>query len=366
MPPMTFLLHGNAYIDQDLYYCTGFLAEAATYISGDGGTLLVSGMEASRARDESAVDRVVSLDGLDYDEKVEEHGRTEAYAHCVSELLDELDVEALDAPIGLPAYLYRHLSRDRNLRLRRDILTDRRREKSRDEMEAIRRAVAAAESGILRVAEMLDRAQREGETLLIDGETLTSERLRAAIEHVLVDESCVADDLITASGPESYKPHYRGRGPVQPDAPLVLDVFPRRRAERYCGDVTRTPIVGENPEAEAMKEAVIDAVEAAEEAAEPGAPCSDVHRTAAETLDGHGYETEGDEGFVHGLGHGIGLDVHEEPRLSLSSDQELRIGDVFTIEPGLYYRDIGGVRIEDTVAMTENGPERLTTTPRNL
>jgi len=363
---MPYLLQGNSYQDQGLYYASSFLGEPLTYLSSDGGTLLVSGMERERAEDESTADRVATLGDLGYDNLLEEKGRLGAYAACVAKLLDEASLESVRIPPGLPTYIYRRLSRDHELEVDPDLLVDERRGKSRDEVASVRKAVKGAEAAIRAARETIEAAERNGDTLYIDGETLTAEHLRHEIEHVLVDHDCVAEDLIVAPGTESHKPHWRGSGAVQLGEPVVIDVFPRHRAERYCGDMTRTVLPGENRRIEDMHAAVVEALQAAERVAAPGVKCTEVHEAAASTLEELGHETGGDEGFVHSTGHGVGLDVHEPPRLSSGSDETLQEGDVFTIEPGLYYGDVGGVRVEDTFVARGDGCEPLPGLDRSL
>lgn len=361
---MDFLLHGDSYVDQDLFYATGFLGEPLTYVSD--GTLLVPEMERSRAEEESGAERVVTLDDLGYGEKREGSGKWEAYADCVEELLDDAGIDGVAVPPGLPALLYGHLSRSRSLEIDEDLLVEERRTKSRDEVAGVEAAVSAAEAAIGMARKLVAEAEARDGELRVDGEPLTAERLRREMEHVLVDRGCSAVDMIAAPGEESRKPHWRGSGPIREGEPVVVDVFPRHRESRYCGDMTRTILRGDGPRVEEMHRAVVEALEAAEEAAAPGEACSEVHAAAAGKLEEEGFETDDGEGFVHSVGHGVGLDVHEPPRLSEESDDVLREGDIFTLEPGLYYEGVGGVRVEDTFVARGDGCRSLSGSDRGL
>lgn len=363
--PMVFLLYGNSYVDQDLFFRTGFLTHSAAYVSR-GDLLLVNEMERSRAEEESSVESVVTLEEMGCEDGAGGKGRRRSLVLCVAELLEDLGVEEVSVPPNMSAFIYRGLSEFLEVEVEGDLLLEERRRKSPKQIDAVRRAVSAAEAAIKRAATVVGNSSPNGETLTYRGELLTSEVLRREMEHALVDRGCEAEDVIAASGRGSHRPHWRGAGPVKTSGSLVLDVFPRLRDERYCGDVTRTLVLGDNPRAEEMLDAVIYALETAEEVSAPGSECSEVHRVAEEALELRGFETGDGEGFVHSVGHGVGLDVHEPPRLSSSSDEVLEIGDVFTIEPGLYFRDVGGVRVEDTFAVTSGGCERLSAMEREL
>lgn len=362
---MEYLLHGNSYIDQNLFYASGYLGSVATYVSAEDGVLLVPEMDTSRASDESSASRVVSLDELGYEDRAVDRGKHRAYADCVSDLLEQLGLDSVTVAPSLPAFLFEGLGSSR-VEIDEDLLSDDRRHKSVDEVHSIRKAVEAAEASIRRVADLLRSGERAGESLHVAGEPLTASRIKKEVDHSLVNHGCVAEEVIAAPGKNSYKPHWRGKGRLRTGEPLVLDVFPRRREERFCGDVSRTFLVGKESRVEEMHGAIIDALEAAEGVGGPGVDCSEIHAVAEETLEESGFESPGDEGFVHSVGHGIGLDVHEGPRLSAKSQDVLREGDVVTLEPGLYYEEVGGVRVEDVYAVVREGVERLSTIDRGL
>ena len=251
--------------------------------------------------------------------------------------------------------------------------------KTVDEAKAVqqsqRAAVAAMKAAIAQIASAKigrDRLLRIGKTIL------TSEAVRAIIGHVLLDLDCIAEETIVSCGPASADPHERGEGPLRAGEPIVIDIFPRSRTcaasggkTGYWGDITRTVCRGPAPIAlKKQYNAVKSAQAAALKEVKAGAWADDVHATAAAELDRRGFQTETindtPQGFIHGTGHGVGLEIHEAPRVSSANHQKLRAGHIITIEPGLYYSEIGGVRIEDTILVTKEGYKMLAPCPKKL
>ena len=163
---------------------------------------------------------------------------------------------------------------------------------------------------------------------------------------------------------ESCKsPLGRWRDPLKPNESIVIDIFPRSKKQRYFADMSRTVLKGEaSPEIQKMYDAVLEAQMEAIELVKPGTLCSDIHNRVCDVLESRGFKTIRDGskvGFIHSTGHGVGLDIHEIPYVG-AQDTPLEKGNVITIEPGLYYPDQGGIRIEDMLLVTENGCENLT------
>lgn len=196
-------------------------------------------------------------------------------------------------------------------------------------------------------------------TLKLDGKLLTSERVREAIERVLRSRNCQAQETIVAGGVQGADPHEMGSGALPSDFPIILDVFPRSVLHGYYGDMTRTVIREKpSPTLKKMYRAVRKAQQTALDQIRPGVAGKTVHAAVSRTLESEGFETSSDGpvpmGFFHGTGHGVGLDIHEAPSLSTRPGR-LRVGHVITVEPGLYYPELGGIRIEDTVVVTREG-----------
>lgn len=256
----------------------------------------------------------------------------------------------------------------------RETFVQRRRVKSRAELEGIRRAQRGAEAGMDAARELFRRAEQKDGRLILDGEPLTCERVKNGIQQAFTDLDLLSDEFIVSHGAQTAIGHEMGEGEIKASEPIVLDLWPRDRESSCYADMTRTFAVGEPPEElVAFHSLVHDALERAREAVKPGIAGRDVYVLVAELFHEAGYATglhkkDGEvleNGFFHGLGHGVGLEVHEQPWLSRYPG-ELVEGDVITLEPGLYRSGYGGCRLEDLVLVTKDGAESLTTYPYDL
>ncbi|MBL0921704.1 MAG: aminopeptidase P family protein [Phycisphaerales bacterium] len=250
-----------------------------------------------------------------------------------------------------------------------------RRSKSAREVQALRRAQKTTEDAVRFACETIARAKAGPDGVLLhDGAPLTSERLRAMIDVWLLERAFSTSDSIVAGGAQGGDCHERGRGPLRTGEPIIIDIFPMDPSSRYYGDCTRTVVHGRIPTPVAeMHAAVLEAKRAAIGAARAGATGEDVHKAACAVFSARGYPIglPGPDapptytGFVHGTGHGVGLDVHEPPLLD-TGGPALVVGDCLTIEPGLYSHAIGGVRVEDMVIVTERACDNLNSIPEGL
>lgn len=224
--------------------------------------------------------------------------------------------------------------------------------KTKAEVNALKSSLAATTSAFARIEEILRESSIDSDTVVWQGATLTSEILKIEVEKVLLERDMMnVEGIIIASGSQAAIPHHRGSGAIVPHQTIVCDIFPQNRTTGFFADMTRTYVKGvPSPEAQKMFEAVLDVQTHAIAAVKPGVSFGKLHKDAVSRFVELGY-TPGSEGFTHALGHGLGLDVHELP---FTRDTEnLQPGHVITIEPGLYYKNFGGVRIEDVVLVTE-------------
>lgn len=235
--------------------------------------------------------------------------------------------------------------------------------KTEVEAEAIRKGNAASAAGIRAAEAVLKKAVISGKRLMYDGRALTSERLRTVIDQTCLENGAIAQHTIVAGGAQACDPHEAGHGVLRPNELIIIDCFPRVQATGFHGDMTRTFLKGRASEAQRN---LVNAVRAAQQSAlkkvRSRVTGNAVHQAAAEVFEKRGFKTErkGDTftGFIHSTGHGLGLEVHESPRVSVNAPA-LKAGQVITIEPGLYYPGLGGCRIEDVVQVTAKGSNLL-------
>ena len=236
--------------------------------------------------------------------------------------------------------------------------------KTRLEVDRITACQRAAVQALREAVRLIARARVDKTNRLhVGGRLLTSEYVRREIYRVLMDHQCTGEGTIVACGEQAATPHGVGHGPLRAHQSIVIDIFPRHLEHGYWGDLTRTVVKGTPPPALKKMYAAVKAAQAAALAEVcAGVNGRRVHRAAATVLARRGFKTgllDGKaQGFIHSTGHGIGLEVHEAPSLSLRPGR-LRAGHVVTVEPGLYYFQHGGVRIEDTVLVTHSGYRKL-------
>jgi Xaa-Pro aminopeptidase len=252
---------------------------------------------------------------------------------------------------------------------------DRRRVKNDAEIAGIRKAQKAAEAGMAAAKEILARAETANGGLTVDGEPLTSELIKGAIRRAFTEHGVASDDFIVSHGAQTAIGHELGFGAIAPDEPIVIDLWPKDPESSCYADMTRTFVVGTPPDELAEYYRLVkEALDRSLEATKPGVPGLDVFRLVCELFEENGQPTvlskkPGEvleDGFFHGLGHGVGLEVHEAPNLGRGGTAELVPGDVVTLEPGLYRQGFGGCRLEDLVLVTEDGAENLTDFPYDL
>lgn len=358
------LIIGTSGDQADLRYGSGFTpVDPVVFLDGGRAQyLVVPLLEIGRARQESPRARVVSPAELG----IPRPRRRRVSEWALALLLRE-NIRRVRVGPFFPAAVLRRLERAGvRVELTDEPVYPRRAVKSAAEIALItetqRASVAAMRAAIAEIRRA--RVDRNG-YLLRGGRRLTSEDVRLVIEMELLRHQCQARDTIVAGGRQAADPHDRGSGPLRAGEPIVLDIFPQHKRHGYWGDITRTVVKGRaRPELRRMYEAVRRAQAAALSAIRAGARADRLHEAVQQDLAASGFETGLKDGlpfgFFHGTGHGVGLDIHESPSLS-TVPVRLRAGHVVTVEPGLYYPDLGGVRIEDTVAVTATGCRILAT-----
>jgi len=245
--------------------------------------------------------------------------------------------------------------------------------KSEREIVSIRGSMAATEDAMRQVEAFLRESKVRPDGLLeLNGEVLLCEWIRAEIEASFKRKGFSAFRTIIACGRDGSAPHCIGSGPVRAGEPLVADIFPRSDRTGYWGDMTRTFVKGKaSPVVLRAFKAVLRASEEVLKVLRAGRPGSEYHALAARILESEGFRTERGadglpRGFFHGLGHGVGLDIHEDPRLAPSGVTPLEPGNVVSVEPGLYDPAWGGIRLEDLVVIRADGCENFCTMPKEL
>jgi Xaa-Pro aminopeptidase len=240
--------------------------------------------------------------------------------------------------------------------------------KTAAEVDALRKGNKASEAGFRVVSKTLAESKIRNGILFHDGRVLTSERLRELINHAALDAGASALHTIAAPGSQALDNHCVGHGPLRAGELIVVDIFPRRIEDGYWGDMTRTFLKGKASDAQRrLVRTVKKAHKLAIDMIKPGVNGGKVHDAVQAFFDHEGYETTRNsskpKGFFHALGHGVGLEIHEEPIMRSGSPWKFRKGMVVTVEPGLYYDDLGGCRIEDVVHVVPGGNELISKAP---
>lgn len=372
------LMVGETANTADLYYAVGYLFhDPVIYLNkGNDDSLLVCGdFEREGAAAGGKAARVHSFKdhgGDDLPPGLPEYQRSAALTLRV--LRDE-GIARVVTTNTIPLFTADHLRANGiDLSCQPDLLEKPREVKRPGELAAIEIAQRATERAMDAAVGLIADATVGEDGLLYCGDRgVTAERLRAVINATLLEANCSGDGTITACGSDSAQPHNVGQGPLRAGQPVVIDIFPRHQERRYFADMTRTVSKGvPSAEIARMYEVTCEALELALGLIKPGITGRAVFEAVCRLYEERGYATfvrdnhMPEEGFIHGLGHGVGLEVHEGPRLGQRGDDLLMEGQVVTVEPGLYVPGVGGVRLEDMVYITADGNRNLTTFPKQL
>jgi Xaa-Pro aminopeptidase len=350
------------------------IGDAFLYLETDGRRAVVTNaLEDERiASAAPEIERLLGED-LGRDELIEAGlPREQIDRELAVRAVRQLGITRASVPPEFPVALADRLRAEQiDVTVDEELFEGRRRSKSEAEMAGIRRATEAALGGMARAAEMLRQAQIVDGELRREGRTLTAEELRGAIRETCAraGASCPPDIIVKSAFPGAPIGHDPGAGPLLPHAPIEIDLWPRDERSGCWSDMTRTFVRGEISEHLAsLHETVLEAHERACAAVRPGITGVELYDLACEVLEAAGQPTQRTKapgealrhGFYFSLGHGVGLEVHEAPGLGRTGHSELLVGDVIAIEPGTVDPAVGGTRVEDLIAVGEDGGERLT------
>lgn len=331
---------------------------------------VLSDLEIDRAKKQAHVHRVLSLSL--YQRKLRQLGKPTAMIDVLDLIFRERGIRSLIVPANFSALLSDQLrAKGFSVQIRRDPFWPERETKNRVEVAQITESLRIARLGLEAGIRMLKRTRtkRDG-YLYVNGTRLTSEILKTAVNTTIMAQGWLPSHTIISSGNQCVDPHHEGSGPIRANSSIIFDIFPRSQHNGYFGDLSRTVVRGRA--SDKLKE-IYATVQAGQqigyEQIRHGVNGKEVHQNILALFESRGFHTgriNGRmQGFFHGTGHGLGLDIHEPPRIA-PVDAILRAGHVVTVEPGLYYLGIGGVRLEDVVVVTAKGNRNLTDCPQFL
>ena len=353
--------------DADMLYATGFFVpDPFIFLQQGKRTMIVlSDLEIDRGRKEARVDRIVPYSQIS--KSLKERRDANFLAHTIA-FLKERKVRRAAVPGSFPLGLAAGLAKA-GIKLvpQEGLFWPQREFKTHAELRLMRQALAMTEAGMARGIEVLRAAEIGRKNVLRwGGHPLTSEILRAEIDSTILRAGGAPANTIVAGGEQACDPHERGHGPLRAHELIILDIFLRAARSGYFGDLTRTVVRGRASEAQRrLWQTCLEGQEKALRAIKPGEPGKQVQESIRDFFSSQGYPTEQRNGrwtgFFHGLGHGLGLEIHEVPRVAATT---FRPGQVVTVEPGIYVPGLGGVRHEDVVTITKNGNRLLSRSPK--
>ncbi len=361
------LLYGDSERCPDLRYVTGlFIPDPILWFEvASTRFIIVSPLEFNRARREA--DKRTTV--MSYGDAKQKFGlKSVSYESQITGVSKYYGIKKWHVPYYFPYGLIDLLKR-RGLTFKatRGPFFPEREFKMKSEIKKISDGVKLAEAGLERALQIINASRIKGRGLQWNNQALTSEIIKGEINATISYCGGSASETIVACGISAADPHDSGSGKIMANQPIIIDIFPRVTNTGYHGDLTRTVVKG--TASEIVKRAFVavqTAVNNTIDVLKSDVDSRVVHQTASKTLRHLGFRTDIKAnipyGFIHSTGHGLGLEIHEAPRIGRKK-YILKQGHVVTVEPGLYYPEWGGVRIEDVVAIKKNGCTNLTTTP---
>ena len=357
--------------DADMLYATRiFIGDPFIFLQQNGKrTLVLSDLEIDRAKKNAKADEFVMFSQLEHEVQGKAK-KAPPYEKVVAHFLTKRGVKRAKVPANFPLGFANEIRR-RGIALETSngLFWPTREKKTAEEIRLLERALRITETGMKRGMEILKASTvGAGKKLKWSGKTLTSEILRAEIDSAILRAGGVPTNTIVAGGDQACDPHERGFGPIQANSLIIFDIFPRDAQTGYWGDMTRTVVRGRASEQQRKLWGAVKAGQAlALKRIKAGVDGMSIHQAITELFNDRGFPTEVRNGrrvgFFHGTGHGLGLEIHEYPRLQ---KVVLKAGQCLTVEPGLYYPGIGGARIEDVVIVERDGCRILSKFPKQL
>jgi Xaa-Pro aminopeptidase len=357
--------------DPDMLYATKFWApDPFIFLQQNGKrTLVLSDLELNRGRRQAEADEFVSFNRLEREVQGKAK-QSPPYGKVLAHFLRQRGVRSAIVPANFPLRYAEELAASKiRVHATNGLFWPGRETKSDEEIKLIGRALRITALGLRRGIEILKRSTiARDKKLRWCGQTLTSEILRAEIDTVILRAGGVPTGTIASGGDQACDPHERGSGPLYANSLIILDVFPRDAKSGYFGDLTRTVLRGRASDAQRRLWETVKAGQGlALRKIKAGVDGKTIHEAIQELFGSRGFPTEVRKGkqvgFFHGTGHGLGLEIHDYPRLQ---KVVLKDRQVLTVEPGLYYPGLGGVRLEDVVVVTKTGCRPLSHFPKQL
>ena len=362
------LIYDDTKNSSDLLYRTSFKAPDPVlfFEFNNKKYLVLNDLELERGKKQAKVDQILPLN------EISRTIKSNNIEKIIFHLLRQFKIKKIEVPYNFPAFIYQGLLKKKIkvVPSKSPIFFSSRIIKSKTEIQNITKVMRCTEKAMKAVIDKIKYSKSRNKILRIDGKIVSSEFLKDVCQKELLSFGLECPDCIISSGPHSSLPHHSGSGPIKESQPIIIDIFPRDLNTGYFGDMTRTVVKGApSKKLYDMYRAVLKGQKLGLSLIKSGAKGKTIHNSINNLFINLGFDSKyikgSPEGFIHSTGHGLGLDIHEPPRIS-TGDDVLEKNYVVTVEPGLYYSNIGGVRIEDTVLITNDGFKNLTKFSKNL
>jgi len=367
MKNKNYLIIDSSEGNSDLYYKTKFFVPDPVIFIDHGGssTLILNDLEYERGKKEAEVDEVIAYSAC-VNEFRKKKIRKIGYSDITDLVLRQKRIRSLTVQKQFPLH-YADELRSRGYKIRttnHSMLYPERLNKSSKELQSIKFSIKKTTEAMDLAISTISRSTIKNNRLYFQKSALTAEKVKGLIDSYLAQNGFTSTHTIVACGSHSQMPHNTGHGQLYAHKPIIIDIFPKSQSTGYFGDMTRTITKGNPPEKLIdMYNAVLEGQKLAISMIKSGIKSRNIHSEILKLFESKGFKTENinnkPQGFIHSTGHGLGLDIHEPPGIGLSNDI-LKEGNIVTVEPGLYYEKLGGVRIEDVVYVKDNGCENLT------